>query len=155
MTQDRRTFLKTTAFAGAAAAAASGLAAAQPAAAQTAARRTEHMPRGLTFATLKRESGYGLGVPTDRGVLDVVGVERDLHENVPTTVDAVFRGEGDVDGLKRVADKAVASGSAARYFVAAEKATFGPCVTDPEKIVCVGLNCRRHAAETGNAVPKM
>jgi 2-keto-4-pentenoate hydratase/2-oxohepta-3-ene-1,7-dioic acid hydratase in catechol pathway len=155
MTQDRRTFLKTTAFAGAAAAAASGLAAAQPAAAQTAARRTEHMPRGLTFATLKRESGYGLGVRTDRGVLDVVAAERDFHENAPTTIDAVFRGEGDVDGLKRLADKAGASGSAARYFVAADKATFGPCVTNPEKIVCIGLNYRRHAAETGNPVPKM
>jgi len=153
MTQDRRTFLKTTALAGAAAA--SGLAVAPPAAAQTAARRTEHMPRGLTFATLKRETGYGLGVRTDRGVLDVAAAERDFHENAPTTIDAVFRGEGDVDGLKRLIDKAGASGSAARYFVAADKATFGPCVTNPEKIVCIGLNYRRHAAETGNPVPKM
>jgi len=28
-------------------------------------------------------------------------------------------------------------------------------VTNPEKIVCSGLNYRRHAAETGNTVPKM
>ena len=153
MTHDRRTFLKTTALAGAAAA--SGLAVAQPAAAQTAARRTEHMPRGLTLATLKRETGYGLGVRTERGILDVVAAERDFHENAPTTIDAVFRGEGDPDGLKRLADKAGASGSAPRYFVAADKATFGPCVTNPEKIVCIGLNYRRHAAETGNPVPKM
>jgi 2-keto-4-pentenoate hydratase/2-oxohepta-3-ene-1,7-dioic acid hydratase in catechol pathway len=27
-------------------------------------------------------------------------------------------------------------------------------VTNPEKIVCIGLNYRRHAAETGNPVPK-
>jgi 2-keto-4-pentenoate hydratase/2-oxohepta-3-ene-1,7-dioic acid hydratase in catechol pathway len=94
-------------------------------------------------------------VRTDRGVLDVVAAERDFHENAPTTIDAVFRGEGDVDGLKRLADKAGASGSAARYFVSADKATFGPCVTNPEKIVCIGLNYRRHAAETGNPVPKM
>ena len=153
MTQDRRTFLKTTALAGAAAA--SAIAAAPSAAAQTAARRTEHMPRGLTFATLKRDTGYGLGVRTDRGILDVAAAERDFHENAPTTIDAVFRGEGDVDGLKRLADKAGASGSAARYFVSADKATFGPCVTNPEKIVCIGLNYRRHAAETGNPVPKM
>ena len=140
MTQDRRTFLKTTALAGAVAA--SGVAVAQPAAAQTAARRTEHMPRGLTFATIKRETGYGLCVRTERGILDVAAAERDFHENAPTTIDAVFRGEGDVDGLKRLADKAGASGSAAKYFVAADKATFGPCVTNPEKIVCVGLNYR-------------
>jgi 2-keto-4-pentenoate hydratase/2-oxohepta-3-ene-1,7-dioic acid hydratase in catechol pathway len=29
-----------------------------------------------------------------------------------------------------------------------------PCVTNPEKIVCIGLNYRKHAAETGNPVPK-
>ena len=29
----------------------------------------------------------------------------------------------------------------------------GPCVTNPEKIVCVALNYRKHAAETGNPVP--
>jgi 2-keto-4-pentenoate hydratase/2-oxohepta-3-ene-1,7-dioic acid hydratase in catechol pathway len=28
-------------------------------------------------------------------------------------------------------------------------------VTEPEKIVCIGLNYRRHAAETNNPVPKL
>ena len=41
-----------------------------------------------------------------------------------------------------------------RYFVAIDKASFGPAVTSPEKIVCIGLNYRKHAAETGNPVPK-
>src|SRR5467141_3311692 len=155
MTQDRRTFLKAATLAGAAAAA-SAVASSSPARAQTAARRgAEHMPRGLTFATLKRDTGYGLGLRTERGILDVVAAEQDFHENAPTTIDAVFRGEGDTDGLKRLVDKASASASAAKYFVAADKAQFGPCVTDPEKIVCIGLNYRRHAAETGNPVPKM
>jgi 2-keto-4-pentenoate hydratase/2-oxohepta-3-ene-1,7-dioic acid hydratase in catechol pathway len=35
-----------------------------------------------------------------------------------------------------------------------DKAAFGPCVTSPEKIICIGLNYRKHAAETGNPVPK-
>ena len=157
MTQDRRTFLKTATLAGAAAAASVVAASSSsPARAQTAARRgPERMPRGLTFATLKRDAGYGLGLRTERGILDVVAAEADFHENAPTSIDAVFRGEGDTDGLKRLIDKAGASASAAKYFVAADKATFGPCVTNPEKIVCIGLNYRRHAAETGNPVPKM
>jgi hypothetical protein len=37
--------------------------------------------------------------------------------------------------LQRLADKAVA-----QHFIAEDKAKFGPCVTDPEKIVCIGLN---------------
>jgi 2-keto-4-pentenoate hydratase/2-oxohepta-3-ene-1,7-dioic acid hydratase in catechol pathway len=156
MTQDRRTFLKAATLAGAAAAASAVAASSSPALAQTAARRgSEHMPRGLIFATLKRDAGYGLGLRTERGILDVAAAEKDFHENAPTTIDAVFRGEGDTDGLKRLVDKAGASASAAQYFVPADKATFGPCVTNPEKIVCIGLNYRRHAAETGNPVPKM
>jgi 2-keto-4-pentenoate hydratase/2-oxohepta-3-ene-1,7-dioic acid hydratase in catechol pathway len=47
------------------------------------------------------------------------------------------------------------SADAARYFVAEDKAQFGPAVTEPEKIVCIGLNYRRHAAETNNPVPKL
>jgi len=84
MTQDRRTFLKTATLAGAAAAA-SAVASSSPARAQTAARRgPERMPRGLTFATLKRDTGYGLGLRTEQGILDVVAAEQDFHENAPT-----------------------------------------------------------------------
>ena len=35
------------------------------------------------------------------------------------------------------------------------KVEVGPPVPDPEKIVCFGLNYRRHAEETGNAIPKV
>ena len=36
-----------------------------------------------------------------------------------------------------------------------ETLRFGPCVTNPEKIICVGLNYRKHAAETGQPVPSV
>jgi 2-keto-4-pentenoate hydratase/2-oxohepta-3-ene-1,7-dioic acid hydratase in catechol pathway len=39
-------------------------------------------------------------------------------------------------------------------FLSEEGAPFGPCVTHPEKILCVGLNYRKHAAETGSPVPE-
>src|SRR5215475_6609464 len=119
MSQNRRTFLRTTALAGAAAAGA-GLAA--PALAQRTAAPTtgaQQLPRDLTLATLRRAGGYGLGLRSER----------------------------------RLLDKASASSSAERFFVATDRAQFGPCVTNPEKIVCIGLNYRKHAAETGNPVP--
>lgn len=154
MDPNRRTFLKTTGLAAAAITGpAAALTAATPAAAQTAGEAKE-MPKGFTFATLRRADGYGLGLRTDRGILDVVAAEKDFNEGAPTTITAVFKGQGDVAGLRRLADKAKASASAARYFIAEDKAQFGPCVTDPEKIVCIGLNYRKHAAETGNPVPK-
>ena len=33
--------------------------------------------------------------------------------------------------------------------------TFGPCVTNPEKIICIGLNYRKHIAEMNAQVPTM
>ena len=99
--------------------------------------------------------GFGLALRTDRGVLDVVAAEQDFREGAPTTIDAVFKGQGDISGLRRLVDKARASAAADRYFVALDKATFGPCVTTPEKIICIGLNYRKHIAEMNAQVPTM
>src|SRR3954468_16884071 len=154
MDHDRRTFLKTSSIVGMAAM--TGASLATKAAAQGGARTAEpaQLPKGMTFATLRRGDGFGLGLRTERGILDVIAAEQDFREGAPTSIDAVFKGQGDISGLKRLAAKAGASASAQRYFVAADKAAFGPCVTNPEKIVCIGLNYRKHAAETGNPVPK-
>ena len=153
MEQDRRVFLQTTVAAGTAALA--GTVAVTDVNAQPApAVEPKDLPKGFTFATLRRPDGFGLGVRTDRGILDVIAAEKDFSERAPTTITAVFKGEGDVAGLRRLADRAKASSDAARYFVAEDKAQFGPCVTDPEKIVCIGLNYRRHIAEVGAQVPK-
>jgi 2-keto-4-pentenoate hydratase/2-oxohepta-3-ene-1,7-dioic acid hydratase in catechol pathway len=149
MEHDRRTFLKTAGLAGVAA---MTTATVSPTAAQAAKAKSEpkEMPKGMTFATLRRGDGYGLGLRTPRGVLDVAAAEADLKYGAPTSITSVFNGQGDIAALKRLAAKA-----AARHFIAEDKAKFGPAVTDPEKIVCIGLNYRRHAAETGNPVPKM
>ena len=149
MKQDRRTFLKTAALAGAAAAAGT-INASTPALAQKTAVGPQTMARGFVFATLRRPNGYGLGVRTDRGVLDVVAAEQDLKEGAPTSITEMFEGRGDLAGLKRLTEKAKDS-----HFVPIDKAAFGPCVTNPEKIVCVGLNYRKHAAEAGQPVPKL
>jgi hypothetical protein len=145
---DRRTFLKTTALAGAAAAAGVPFTATAPLA-QKAAVGSQAMARGFVFATLRRQNGYGLGVRTDRGVLDVAAAEQELKEGAPTTISDVLDGKGDLAGLRRLTEKAKDS-----HLVPIDKAAFGPCVTHPEKIICVGLNYRKHAAETNNPVPK-
>jgi 2-keto-4-pentenoate hydratase/2-oxohepta-3-ene-1,7-dioic acid hydratase in catechol pathway len=154
MEHDRRAFLKTTSLV--AAAAAAGVPAATEAVAQArpSIGELKELPKGLVLTTLRRGEGYGLGLRTDRGILDVVAAEQDLREGVPTTIDALFKGQGDATGLARLVAKARASASAERYFVALDKAAFGPIVTNPEKILCIGLNYRKHAAETGNPVPK-
>ena len=147
MKSDRRTFLKTTGIVGGALL--TGVAAktaSTPAAAQTGAGGAA---KAMTFCTLRHGADYGLGLKTERGILDVAAAEQAFKEGAPTTITAVLAGQGDIAGLKRLVAKA---GPA--HLVAEDKAKFGPCVTNPEKIVCIGLNYRKHAAETGNPVPK-
>ncbi len=157
MDRDRRTFLTTAGLVGAAAVAGAVTDVTTPTAAQSGSSGGEpkSLPIGMTFATLRRPEGFGLGLRTERGILDVVAAENDFNERAPRSITAVLQGQGELDGLRRLIAKVKASASADRYFVAEDKAQFGPCVTDPEKIVCIGLNYRRHAAETGNPVPKM
>jgi 2-keto-4-pentenoate hydratase/2-oxohepta-3-ene-1,7-dioic acid hydratase in catechol pathway len=153
MEQDRRTFLKTTGLAGTALIAAGGAltAGSTPAQAQAPAA-SGGMARGMTFATLRKEGGaLSLGIGTDRGILDVARAEQDLKEGAPTTITEVLQGRN-VAALPRIVERARSSGNPG-YFVAEKDARFGPCVTHPEKIVCIGLNYRRHAAETNNPVP--
>jgi 2-keto-4-pentenoate hydratase/2-oxohepta-3-ene-1,7-dioic acid hydratase in catechol pathway len=149
---DRRQFLKATALASTAVAS-SAVMRSPNAAAQTQSQG-DSLPRSMTFATLRNPDGFGLGVKAESGVLDVAAAEARFRENAPTTIEAVFKGEGDIAGVERLVRKAAASSDAGRYFIPVERAAFGPCVTNPEKIICVGLNYRRHAAETNAPVPK-
>ena len=155
MESDRRTFLKTTALVGGATALAgiAAKAASTPAAAQTASPGNGYatLPRGMTFCTLRRAGGgLGLGLRTPRGILDVVAAEEALKQGAPTSIAAVLAGQGNLAGLQHLAGQATPA-----HFIAEDTASFGPAVTSPEKIVCIGLNYRRHAAEVGAPVPTM
>ncbi len=37
---------------------------------------------------------------------------------------------------------------------ALQEIEFGPCITSPEKIICIGLNYRKHAMESGMDIPE-
>ncbi len=149
MNQSRRTFL-----AGAGAAVSGGLLAASgtTATAEGAGKpANEDMPRGMTFATIRQDGELSLAVKTGRGLLDVRKAESAFHEKAPTTIDEVIQRGGGAQ-LQALLAKAMAS-TRKDLFIDESKADFGPCVTNPEKIVCVGLNYRKHAAETGSPVP--
>jgi len=111
----------------------------------------DSMPRGMTLATIRRGGELGLAIRTPRGLLDVRQAESLFKQGAPTTIDEVFRSGGGralAAVLARANDR-----PSAGLFIDEREAQFGPCVTSPEKIICVGLNYRKHAAETGNQVP--
>lgn len=93
-----------------------------------------------------------LGVRTEQGVLDVSAARRALGRPAPETVESVLNGgEPARRQLQALVDSAALQADLWRD---EQTLTLGPCVPNPPKIVCVGLNYRRHAAESGAAIPK-
>ena len=150
MTIERRTFLKTASLTIGAGVLGPSALAAQTTSAPAAAGGD--MPKGKTFVTIRRGAETSLGIKTDRGILDVKKAEAQLKQKAPATIDEVFQRGGGA-ALQRLVEKAQ-NGKANGLYLTEDKLQYGPCVTNPEKIVCIGLNYRKHAAKTGNPVPK-
>src|SRR5258708_21615452 len=108
---------------------------------------------GLTFLTIRSGGASRLGVKTERGILDVQAAAKCLNMNATATMDDLLQNE-DGPSLNALVDAALKSKTAQGAFVKEESVEYGPVVTRPEKILCVGLNYRRHAQETGQPVPK-
>src|SRR5258708_30659948 len=71
----------------------------------------------------------------------------------PADLDDLLQNE-DGPSLNALVDAALKSSTVHGAFVKEESIEYGPIVTRPEKIVCVGLNYRKHAQEVGSPVPK-
>ena len=111
------------------------------------------MARGLTLLTMRREGEYRLGVKTEKGILDVSATAKALKMHAPATMDDLLQNE-DGPSLNALVEAAAKSKSAEKAYLKEEGIEYGPVVTRPEKIVCIGLNYRRHAQEIGAPVPK-
>jgi 2-keto-4-pentenoate hydratase/2-oxohepta-3-ene-1,7-dioic acid hydratase in catechol pathway len=154
MAHDRRDFLKTAALGALAAGTAAACATPSPATAGGPVRTLGRgMPRGLTLLTLRRDGEDRLGALTAKGVLDVPEAARLLDMYAPPTMDDALQQE-DGPSVSAVVEAALASAAAAPAFVATDAVEYGPLVSRPDKIVCVGLNYRRHAEEMGAPLPQ-
>jgi 2-keto-4-pentenoate hydratase/2-oxohepta-3-ene-1,7-dioic acid hydratase in catechol pathway len=109
------------------------------------------MARGLTLLTFLDGGAPRLAAKTDKGILDVADAARLLRLPAPATMDDMLQGEQGA-AVNTVVKVALETGAAAAAFRAGVQ--YGPVVTRPEKIVCVGLNYRRHAEEIGAPLPK-
>jgi len=155
METTRRSFLKLAGAAGIAAAAGTSrtvVAAEQNQAQKRSGGGRQELPRQMTFCTLRRNGHHVLGVRTPRGIVDVERAAKLLHKTAPTTIDEVLQG-GDPQALKAVVDAALANGAARTAFVDETRAPFGPCVTNPEKIICLGYNYKKHVQEMHKETP--
>ena len=154
MSQNRRRFLAASGLAGAANLLPAGgprrRRRGPPPARRSRCRRASASARCATAAGCRRS-----GLRTKRGVLDVKRAEAQYRTGAPVLIDDVIHGRGNLAALGLLLDRAVGDAGAGRFFVAEAEAAFGPCVTDPEKIICVGLNYRAHAAEANQKPPEV
>ncbi|HOU15279.1 MAG TPA: fumarylacetoacetate hydrolase family protein [Anaerolineae bacterium] len=107
----------------------------------------------LTFQT---DEGLFLGIKTEKGVLDVKAAATALNVAVPDTPAAFYaQGMAALPVLEDLVVLALLSPECASCLRDESTLIYGPCVPNSEKILCVGLNYRRHAAESGAKVPEV
>jgi len=101
----------------------------------------------MKLLTFKADGELKSGIATDKGVIDVAAAGLALGIDAPTTVAGLSDG---LDKLKSLVDK-VQGGET--WLHDESSLTLGPCVSNPGKIICVGLNYAKHAAESNMPIP--
>ncbi len=98
----------------------------------------------MKLVNWKAENGIRLGILTDRGIVDV----KQAMPDAPADIEQVI--SGGEECLSRLAELAKKD----LPVIPAENAEYAPCVLHPEKILCVGLNYRKHGAECSMEIPE-
>ncbi|MNB98523.1 Ureidoglycolate lyase [compost metagenome] len=104
-----------------------------------------------------KDGAYRLGIHTDAGIVDVAGaaVASRLPDLAELNIHEAISGGADVlDKLYSLSNFVTGDQGNTHLLLNEAELTFGPAVTRPGKILCVGLNYRKHAEETGSAIPQ-
>lgn len=105
----------------------------------------------MKLLTYQSGDGNKLGVVTARGVLDVAAAVDATGVDCPAGADALYaQGSAALPGLAAL----VAAADNPALYHNESDLTYGPAVPNPGKILCVGLNYQKHAAESGMAAPE-
>lgn len=113
------------------------------------------MPRNLTLLTIAHADGSEtLGVKTSKGILDVRAAAKALNMKTPMTLEELLH-HGNAAGLEKLVAAASSGTKAKAAWVDESSIRYGRLFTHPSKIVCVGLNYKRHANELKMAEPQV
>ena len=105
----------------------------------------------MIITTYQSDAGVRLGIKTEQGILDVAKAVEATGVDCPSTPDALYHmGLVAMDALATL----VAQATDSTLFISEDAITYAPVVPNPGKILCVGLNYRQHAAESGMPEPE-
>nr|WP_315969940.1 fumarylacetoacetate hydrolase family protein [Brevibacillus massiliensis] len=100
------------------------------------------------------DNQVGLGVKTEQGILNVKRASEVFNVPVPGSMEEVIHsGDEDLGSLHRLTQMAQDNLTKDELFIQEEMIQYAPSVTNPEKIICVGLNYKNHAEESKMQVP--
>ncbi|CAI6086776.1 fumarylacetoacetate hydrolase family protein [Cohnella sp. JJ-181] len=108
----------------------------------------------MKFVTIREDREFALGVASGE---EIVHLGKALAavpaQGVPTDAMELIRGGKEaVSAVERYISNLPAGPQA--YRLHERDARFGPCVTNPSKIICIGLNYRKHAEESNAPIPE-
>lgn len=115
---------------------------------------TGDVPTGLTLLSIRNDDGSEtLGIKTAAGIIDVRQAAALTGVDAPLTLDHMLQDSRGPD-LGRLIAAFNDSGKAKAALRPEAGLRYGRLLRQPGKIICVGLNYRRHAEEVGMAIPK-
>ncbi|QJD84926.1 fumarylacetoacetate hydrolase family protein [Cohnella herbarum] len=102
----------------------------------------------MKLVTFIKDGQQALGFKLDSGIVDAAkaGLPWDVMDVIEGGADKVAELERAIGGLDLSSESGLLLDEASLEW--------GPCVTKPNKIICVGLNYRKHAEETNAPIPE-
>lgn len=109
----------------------------------------------MITVTFYKDEQLVLGVKTNRGILDTEAASTRFPyiKDIPKTVlELITGGERAKQGLKRLVENSQMDDA---LFLKEDSLNYGPCVPEPPKIICIGLNYKKHAIECNMPFPQV
>ncbi len=95
-----------------------------------------------------------LGIKTGQGILDVEKASTYYDLPVPGNMEqAIAGGANALTGLQQLVGAVAQERDKQEFFLPEDTIEFAPCVSSPQKVLCVGLNYIDHAEESKLQVP--
>lgn len=111
------------------------------------------MPTQVRLLSIKHTDGSEtLGAKTEVGVIDIASAAKLMGMRAPVTLHELLSG-GNARGLNALIAAAKVSAKAKSAIVDEASINHGRLFDRPGKIICIGLNYRRHAQEINMSIP--
>lgn len=101
----------------------------------------------------KQNDQVRLGIKMDEGIIDVAAASEAFEMDAPVSLEEVIRGGAESFAALEQVIAAAVDKPGRPYVLDELDITYAPAVTSPQKIICVGLNYRKHAEETKSEIP--